>query len=108
MGNTPALGDNMEHSRLESVARALESLNGAELVAHYAPGFWFEAPAAGLVITDHDELRRYFEALFSMPEVGFHDVTVFEDESSGTVPASGSGPGSARRRQLPGERVLDL
>ena len=86
----------MEHSRLESVARALESLNGADLVVHYAPGFRFEDAAAGLVITDRDELRGYYEALFSMPQLGFHDVTVFEDGRGNGAAEwvwSGLGPG---------------
>ena len=91
----------MVYSGLESVARALESLNGAELVAHYGPGFRFEDAAAGLVITDHEELRRYYEALFSMPEVGFHDVTIFEDglgNGAGEWVWSGLGPGGDRFR----------
>jgi hypothetical protein len=91
----------MDHSRLESVARALESLNVAELLAHYASGFQFVDVAAGLTITDREELRRYYEALFSMPEVGFGEVAMFEDgrgNGAGEWVWSGLGPDGDRFR----------
>ena len=76
----------MEHFHLESVARALQSLDAERLVAQYAPEFVFEDTAAGLKVTDRDELRRYYDALFSMPGVAFTDISFFQN-------ARGSGAG---------------
>ncbi len=69
----------MEYSHLESAARALESLDAESLVAQYAREFVFQDSAAGLEVTDRDELRRYYDALFSMPGVAFTDVAFFQD-----------------------------
>lgn len=70
----------MESSHLESAARALESLDAERLVAQYAGEFVFQDTAAGLEVTDRDELRRYYDALFSMPGVAFTEVSFFQDE----------------------------
>ncbi|NNF89391.1 MAG: SnoaL-like domain-containing protein, partial [Acidimicrobiia bacterium] len=86
----------MRSSLIDSVGRALEALNVEELVAHYAPRFRFEDSGAGLDIVDREELRRYYEALFSMPGVAFRVVGMFEGEGgrgAGEWVWSGLGPG---------------
>jgi hypothetical protein len=70
----------MESSHLESAARALESLDAERLVAQYAREFVFQDAAAGLEVTGRDELRRYYDALFSMPGVAFTEVSFFQNE----------------------------
>ncbi len=71
----------MQLAHLESAAEALEKLDVDALVAHYAVNFVFEDTAADVTITTREQLRRYYESLFSMPGVAFTDVFVFAGDS---------------------------
>lgn len=64
---------------LKEIERALEAMDIEALVELYDDEFEFEDPAAGLSLTDKSLLRNYFEQLFSIPGVRFHDVTLFGD-----------------------------
>lgn len=77
-GEALTMGDH-----LEAAAAALEALDAAALVGLYVDGFVFEDAAAGAIISTRDELVAYFEALFSLPDVGFSDVAFFRCGSRG-------------------------
>lgn len=82
------------NDHLEAAAYALEALDAGSLVALYVDGFVFEDTAAGLVISTREELAAYFEALFSMPDVGFSEVSFFRcgNRGAGTWRWSGTNP----------------
>ncbi len=79
---------------LEAAARALEALDSESLVDLYVDGFVFEDTAAGLTISTREELAAYFEALFSMPDVRFSEVSFFlcGNHGAGTWRWSGTNP----------------
>jgi len=56
---------------------ALISLDSESLVSLYSNDFIFEDTSYGEVLTDKEALRVYFDRLFSLPDVGFSDVTFF-------------------------------
>lgn len=62
---------------LQQAAKALIDLDAEALTAHYAPDFLFEDIASGKRITDPIELRAYYDQLFSLPEIGFENVSFF-------------------------------
>ena len=82
----------MAVGHLEAVAAALQALDTDELVGLYADGFVFEDVAAGETITTREGLRRYFDGLFSMPDVAFSGVDFFQcgDRGGGTWEWSGT------------------
>jgi steroid delta-isomerase-like uncharacterized protein len=56
---------------------ALAALDTKVLASLYADDFLFEDTASGDRITEKDELIAYFDRLFSLPGVSFHDVSFF-------------------------------
>jgi len=62
---------------LRQTEQALVSMDAEALVAMYARDFLFEDTASGDRITDREELKDYFERLFSMPDVNFSEVSFF-------------------------------
>jgi len=68
---------------LDAVGAALQALDTATLVGLYANELVFEDVAAGTTITTRDELRGYFEGLFSMRDVRFTEVCFFQCEKRG-------------------------
>jgi len=62
---------------LERGAEALMGLDAEALVALYADEFLLEDVASGMRITTREELRGYYERLFSMAGVRFTDVSFF-------------------------------
>jgi steroid delta-isomerase-like uncharacterized protein len=67
----------MESKVLKEAAEALASLDAESLVSLYADDFVFEDTASGECITKKTDLRKYFDRLFSLPEVQFPDVRFF-------------------------------
>jgi hypothetical protein len=68
---------------LKRAGEALVSLDAEELVSLYADDFVLEDTSSGDTITNKKELREYFERLFSLPEVGFSNVTFFRNSIKG-------------------------
>ncbi|NIM95785.1 MAG: hypothetical protein GTO18_18960 [Anaerolineales bacterium] len=62
---------------LRKAERALVDLDTEALVSLYAPEFLFEDTASGDRITDKEELKVYFNELFSLPDVAFVDVNFY-------------------------------
>ena len=63
---------------LQEAKDALEGLNTDNLLKIYAEKFFFEDTPAKLLISDRNLLREYFQQLFSLPEVSFSDIKVYE------------------------------
>jgi hypothetical protein len=68
----------MSTHTLLDVKKALEGLNTDKILEIYAERFVFEDTPAKLLITDRKKLGEYFQQLFSMPEVSFSDIKIFE------------------------------
>ena len=68
---------------LSQAEQALVSMDAEVLVSLYSEEFLFEDTASGDRITDREELRRYFDRLFSMPKVNFSDVSFYRLEDKG-------------------------
>jgi ketosteroid isomerase-like protein len=65
---------------LQDAKEALEALNLDEIVKIYANRFLFEDVSANEQITDRKALKEYFQRLFSLPQVSFSDIRIFEGE----------------------------
>ncbi len=94
---------------LEAAAHALEALDAESLVGLYGDGFVFEDTAAGLVISTREELAAYFNALFSMPDVAFSEVSFFRcgNRGAGTLLWAGTNP-VGNSYSVRGASVFDL
>ena len=64
---------------------ALEGLNTDKIIEIYADEFLFEDPSSNERITDRTSLRKYYQQLFSLPEVNFSDIKILEAEHFATV-----------------------
>lgn len=81
----------MATSALQEAGQALEELDTEKLLSAYASNFLFEDTAAGLKISDKEELRSYFQGLFSSPGVGFSDIVIHECTTFGAIEWTWSG-----------------
>ena len=63
---------------LQETKEALEGLNTDNIIKIYAESFVFEDTPAKLLITDRKSLKEYFQRLFSLPEVSFSDIKIYE------------------------------
>ena len=66
---------------LQEAKEALEGLNTDNLLKIYAEPFVFEDTPAKLLISDRNLLREYFQQLFSLPEVSFSDIKLYEADN---------------------------
>ncbi len=82
----------MSTNVLEEAEKALVGLDVEKLVSLYADEFVFEDTSTKDRITDKDHLKKYFERLFSMPEVSFSNVFFFAlgDRAAGEWTWSGN------------------
>ena len=62
---------------LRQAEKALMNMDAKALVSLYSENFLFEDTASGDRITDKDELKTYFDRLFSLPDVNFSNVNFF-------------------------------
>ena len=100
----------MEVEVLKRAEEALVSLDAEELVSLYADDFVFEDTSSGDTVTNKKELREYFERLFSLPEVGFSNVTFFRygDCGAGEWTWSGRSLGSGKEYSIKGASIFSL
>jgi hypothetical protein len=63
---------------LRDAKKALEECNTDRIVEIYADSFLFEDTSLKETINDRTLLREYFQQLFSLPEVRFSDIRIFE------------------------------
>jgi len=68
----------MSAKALKDAKEALEGLDVDKILSAYAENAIFEDIPAGLQIMDSTRLRSYFEQLFSLPEVAFSDIRIFD------------------------------
>lgn len=99
-------------SFLQSLKMALESLDSDRVLSHYADDVVFMDPAAGdeWAIKGKEELRRYFQRLFSLPEAKFEIASIFECNGRGAAEWiwSGSRPDENRRYRIRGASIVEL
>jgi len=62
---------------LRKAAEALTNLDAEGLVGCYAAEFILDDASSGMLITDKNELREYYDRLFSLPEISFTEVEFF-------------------------------
>ena len=100
----------MEVEVLKRAEEALVSLDAEDLVSLYADDFVLEDTSSGNTITNKKELHVYYERLFSLPEVGFSDVTFFRcgDCGAGEWTWSGRSLGSGKDYSIKGASIFSL
>jgi len=76
---------------LQEAKAALEGLNSDKILELYADQFVFEDTPAKLLITDRKKLGEYFQQLFSLPEVSFSDIQIYEADSFAAIEWTWSG-----------------
>lgn len=100
----------MDSDVLQQAERALVALDTEALVSVYAADFIFEDTASGDRITGRDELKAYFDRLFSMPDVNFSDVSFFGlgDRAAGRWTLEGTSLQSGQRYSIRGASLFKL
>lgn len=100
----------MDSDVLQQAERALVALDTEALVSVYAADFIFEDTASGDRITERDELKAYFDRLFSMPDVNFSDVSFFGlgDRAAGRWTWEGTSLQSGQRYSIRGASLFKL
>lgn len=90
--------------------QALEQLDAEKIVSAYADPFVFEDVPSAERITDHAGLREYFERLFRLPGVAFHDIRVLPAETFAALEWTWSGTrrSSAGTYRIRGASVIEL
>ena len=68
---------------LQLAGKALAALDTQSLVSLYADEFLFEDTSSGARLTTKEELRAYFDTLFSLPNVSFSEVSFFRMRNMG-------------------------
>ncbi len=63
---------------LQDAKEALEGLNTDKIIKIYADEFLFEDTSSKLSIKDRKALVKYFQRLFTMPQVSFTEIRIFE------------------------------
>ena len=63
---------------LQDAKDALEGCNTDKIIEIYADEFLFEDTSSDILIKDRTSLSEYFQRLFSMPQVSFSEVRIFE------------------------------
>jgi steroid delta-isomerase-like uncharacterized protein len=89
---------------------SLEGKNTAKIVGIYADKFLFEDTTLLKRITDQTSLRHYFEQLFSLPQVSFSDIKIFEAEDFAAIEWTWSGmnPANGEPYHVRGVSVMEL
>jgi len=79
-------------------------------VSLYADDFVLEDISSGNTITYKNELREYYERSFSLPEIGFSNVTFFrcKDCGAGEWTWSGRSLGSGKDYSIKGASIFGL
>ena len=99
-------------SFLQSLKASLESLDVNRVVSHYSDDVVFTDPAAGdeWAITGKEELRKYFQRLFSLPEAKFEIASIFESNGWGAAEWiwSSSRPDDNKRYRTRGASIVEL
>ncbi|KPL19074.1 MAG: hypothetical protein AMJ92_05115 [candidate division Zixibacteria bacterium SM23_81] len=95
---------------LQMIKTALESLDTETLVSCYADEFVFEGIPSNETVTNKEELRPYFQRLFSLPNVQFSNVLFFacEDKGAGEWVWSGTKPSSGVEYSVRGASLIKL
>lgn len=76
---------------LQHVKEALEELSTDKIVALYDDPFVFEDVPSGKTITDPSGLRAYFQALFTLPDVAFSEIRMYEADTFAALEWTWSG-----------------
>jgi steroid delta-isomerase-like uncharacterized protein len=102
--------DQMASDVLRQAENALEALDSKALVSLYADDFVFEDTTSGDRITDKDELRSYFDRLFSLPDVSFSNVSFFGlvERAAGQWTWGGSSLQSGQRYSIRGASLFRI
>ena len=100
----------MSDDVLHLAEKALVDLNTDALVSLYADDFLFEDTSSGDRITDKEELRRYFDRLFSMPDVNFSEVSFCHigNKAAGRWTWYGSSLQSGQEYKIRGASLFEL
>ena len=100
----------MSNDVLHLAEKAFVNLNTEALVSLYTDDFLFEDTSSGDRITDKEELRRYFDRLFSMPDVYFSDVSFYHmgKKAAGRWTWGGSSLQSGQEYKIRGASLFEL
>lgn len=95
---------------LRQAENALVDLDAKTLVSLYAEDFLFEDTASRNRITDRDELKAYFDRLFSLPDVNFSNVSFFGlgERAAGQWTWGGSSLQSGQRYSIRGASLFKI
>jgi steroid delta-isomerase-like uncharacterized protein len=106
-----ALGEDiMDPNVLERAKEALETTDVEAILMCYGDQFVFEDTASGEIITQHDQLRNYFERLFGLPGVGFSEISYYECSERALIEWiwSGENPTTGKTYRIKGVSVIQL
>lgn len=100
----------MSADLLKRAKTALESLDVEHLLSCYAEEFIFEDIPSNEVVTHREELRAYYQRLFSLPDVQFSQVSFFlcEKRAAGEWIWSGTNPKSGAEYSVKGASIIEL
>lgn len=100
----------MSSDVLSRAEKALASMDTKSLVSLYADDFVFEDTSSGDRITTKEDLRAYFDRLFSMPDVTFSEVSFFNivDRGAGQWTWRGSSLQSGQAFAVRGASLFKL
>jgi ketosteroid isomerase-like protein len=100
----------MSTTVLEEAEEALVGLDAEKLVSLYADEFVFEDTSTKDRITAKDQLREYFDRLFSLPVVSFSNVSFFAlgDRGAGAWTWSGRSRRSGADYSIQGASLFIL
>lgn len=95
---------------LTQAERALVAMDAESLVSLYADDFLFEDTSTGERITEKDQLREYFQRLFSLSGVNFSRVRFFGcgDRAAGQWTWSGLSLQSGQEFSVRGASLFKL
>ena len=95
---------------LQRITAALESLDTEKLVSCYTDDFVLEDIPSNETITNKEELRAYFQRLFSLRDVQFSKASFFacDDKGAGEWVWSGIKPSSGVEFSVRGASIIEL
>ena len=89
---------------------ALEGLNADKMIECYADEFLYEALSSNDRITDRDSLKKYYQQLFSLPQVSFSDFKILDAEHFAVSEWTWSGvsPITGKQYRVRGASIIEL
>ncbi len=95
---------------LQQAEEALKKLDSDRLISLYSDDFIFEDISSGDSITSEEDLKDYFDKLFSLPNIRFTNVCFFGfgDRAAGQWTWVGTSPRSGQKFSIRGASLFKI